>query len=380
MRLVVLFAIVPFSAACGDNFHPTGGGDDHAAVDAAPDGPDLSAGKVVVVSGDFQATGVLSTIEAPGMHLTPNAVAGIAGQDPAVRRLGDELFVINRFGGNNVTILDATTLALKDQISTGDGTNPQDVAMVGDKLYVAVLDKGEVVVIDRAHANAKTSIDLKTYDTDMDPDCESIYAFGDRLYLTCGLLHNFAADVNGEVIVVDPAHDTVATTIELPKKNPQGWLEPAPHAAGFLGDLLIPTVGNFTDPATSCLVEIATESQGAAACAIEGTDLGGYVSRVAGDWGIVFAYDGSFHQSKGALVHFAERAAGPAQQGQGELLSDLAQCGDYLFASDNAAGAKGVRVFKISDGTTATESTTDAFDVGLPPVGADAIGCMVLPR
>src|SRR5262249_23177336 len=117
-------------AGCGDNLAPSATGD-HAADAAIP-----GVATAVLVAGDFNVTGVLSTVRVPQGLVHPNAAAGVAGGDPVLRRFGDELFVVNRFNGDNVTVLARSTLGLVGQYATGPGSNPQDVAPVGRKLYV----------------------------------------------------------------------------------------------------------------------------------------------------------------------------------------------------------------------------------------------------
>src|SRR6185503_8841404 len=94
-KLFAILILALVAAGCGDNLLPA----PPAAPDAGgnPDGPDLTAGKVAVVAGDFQSTGVVSTIAAPSLDVATNAVAGVASSDPVIRRAGDELFVVNRF-------------------------------------------------------------------------------------------------------------------------------------------------------------------------------------------------------------------------------------------------------------------------------------------
>ena len=53
-----------------------------------------------------------------------NLAAGAVDQDPQTRLIAGELFIVNR-GKNNLTVLDAKTLAVKLQISTGAGSNPR---------------------------------------------------------------------------------------------------------------------------------------------------------------------------------------------------------------------------------------------------------------
>jgi len=358
------YLIVPLLlAACGDNVSP-------AAVDAAPDAPSTGAAKAVVVAGDFQSTGVLSTVDAPSLTVTQNAVAGVASSDPVVRRIGSELFVVNRYGGDNITILDGATLALVDQIGTGANTNPQDVAQVGRKLYVAALGVGAILVIDRDHPTTVNQIDVSSFDAfDQNPDCESIYAVGDKVYAACGLLQQFSPVVNGKILVIDTSNDTVSTSFDLPSMNPAGWLEKDG------GDLLIPLVPSFTDYSTGCVARVTTGTTPSASCDVSNQTLGGFALRIVDGWAIVGAYDDNFNTTKGVLVRMA---GGASQSGSTEMLKDLAVCGQYLFVGDNAMSASGIRVFQAT-GDTATELTTAPLDIGLPPGYGDNIACATTP-
>ena len=105
-RLLVLSLL----AACGDD------NDNSGTPDAGPDaGPVVATPRAVVVAGDFNpgSPGVMSVVDvAAGTIQTNVAPAGAIGEDPILRQFGDELFVVNRAAGNNVTILDASTFAL----------------------------------------------------------------------------------------------------------------------------------------------------------------------------------------------------------------------------------------------------------------------------
>src|SRR5438477_11860075 len=116
-----LFVIV--LVACGDDLVPKPG----------PDAGLPSTARAVIVAGNFMPgqPGVMSTIDTGSMAVQQRvAPSGAVGDDPMLRTVGDELFVVNRSDGNNVTILDATSFALKEQLATGAGSNPQDVAVV----------------------------------------------------------------------------------------------------------------------------------------------------------------------------------------------------------------------------------------------------------
>lgn len=364
--------------ACGgsDEFVPPG--DDDPAVDAGPD-PDAGGpapSRVAAVAGDFVATGVLSTVDAPSLAVDSAAVAGIAGSDPAIRRVGDELFVINRFGGDNVTIIDAGTLALVDQLSTGSGSNPQDVAVVGDKLYVAALGADSVLVIDRTAPSPIVEIDLSTLDDDGLPDCVSAVTVGTRVFVVCGLLDNFSPDVPGKLVVIDTSDDTVETSIDLPSMNPLGWLEPVG------ADLYVVTVPDFQDYTTGCLVRITTGATPTATCAITNDAIDGYfteISQAGGQtWGVRYAYDAGFNGSGDLVpVDLDADTMGAVLDATGVQATDLTGCGDHVYIADKAVGAEGLRVYQV-EGSSLVELTTAPLDIGLPPAFGNGLACMDL--
>ncbi len=368
-------------AACGDNDEFIPPGDDDVAPDANgnPDGPDLTVGVAVAVAGDFAGTGIVSTVDGNDLDVTQGAIAGVASGDPVIRAIGDELFVINRFGGDNVTILDAESLALIDQFSTGEDTNPQDVAVVGDKLYIAALGAGSILVVDRGNDTAITEISLATLDDDGLPDCVSVHAVGTRVYAACGLLDGFAAVENGVIAIIDTTDDTVEDTIDMPAMNPVGWFEQAPGGAGFGDDLLIST-SSFIDSSLGCLVRVSTGETPAATCGPTNVELGGGVSRIAVHfgriWAAVVAYD-NFATLSGRLVELDPETGDPepASSPSAQTVMDVAGCNAFLFVTDKADGAQGVRVYSSGG----DEVTTEALDVGLPPTFQNGLACQQLP-
>jgi hypothetical protein len=243
----VTLALVVLAAACGEdeNFLPSVDAP-VVDVDAGTDADTTPRPTAVVVTGDFSVTGILTTIDIATATPTRNALAGVAGGEPWIRRFGDEYFIVNRAGGNNVTIVGGSPLRFIDQFGTGGGSNPQDVAVVGTKLYVPIFDgMGGLKVIDRATRMVKTvTIDV---DTDNVPNCISAYAVGDRVFVACDIFDaNFVPRGAGKIAVINTADDTVATTFDLANANPFGRFVRSPETSMFGGDLLIPTVPTAT--------------------------------------------------------------------------------------------------------------------------------------
>lgn len=351
-------------AACGDDVAP-------------PEPPSKSPVRAVVVAGDFNATGVLSLVDVDAGTIRQNVLAGVVGADPVIRLIGEELFVVNRFGptGSNVTVLDAKTLEVRHQLSTGPNSNPQDVAVIGDKLYLPALGTGGVVELDRN--GARSVLSFAGLDPDGKPDCVSAWAVGTKLVIVCGVLDGFSVVRDAQVVLYETT-TTVVEAVNLAARNPVGFLQPTPTDSVFGGDLLIATA-DFGDPQSQCVVRI-DPATGLSRCAIDNAALGGIANRlgVHPTTGSLLAtgtyYDDMF-RLRGALrgISLATGAVAPTPlSADGYSISDFAVCPDgSIVATDAAAGATGVRIYR--DGQ---EQTTVPLPIGLPPVPQNGVVCL----
>jgi hypothetical protein len=377
MRNLVLVSSILALVACGDG----GGGN----PDAPPDQPDAgpSGARAVLVAGDFQTTGIVSTLDLPARMVTENAVAGVAGADPVIRDLDDgRLYVVNRFGGDNVTILNKADLSLVKQVSTGAGSNPQDVGAVGTTLVVAALGTPDLLLIDTSMpTNPITTVSLAALDPDDgNPDCNSVYVVGTTAYVACGILDSmFMPRGPGKVAVVNTTLERHDLTIDLPANNPYGQLARTPVGSVYGGDLVVGTVPSFSDFSTGCLVRISTGNTPTATCAETNMALGGYVSRAVpspeGDvlWlavaGFTPAFEG-FGSLQGIDLGSGDLWPAPISPSQ-QVIVDVAACpGGFVVAADKTMGMEGVRVWA---GTA--EATTAPLSIGLPPGTGGNIVC-----
>jgi DNA-binding beta-propeller fold protein YncE len=347
-------------AACGGN------GSD------PPDAPS----RAVIVAGNYKDMSVLSTLDLATDEVKPDVgPAAAVGIDPMLRHYGSELFVVNRFPDHSVAILDDQTLALKEQINLGDDSNPQDVAVLGNKLYVATLGTKGVTVVTRGSA-VTTEIDLSADDPDLIPDCNSIYAVDNKLYVSCGLLDGFAAVRPGKVYVVDPATRAVVPglTVTLVHKNPFGLFERIPAGAPHAGDLVISTVEDFATP--GCVERFTPgATPGTSSCMVAGADLAGYPTRIAFDGAasvMFLAVTTTFPDSDLRAFDMPTDslwagALNPAAQ----AIGDVVVCPDgSLVVADKAEAANGFRVYVSS-----AEQTTAALPIGLETFSTHGLVC-----
>lgn len=354
-RLLVLSLL----AACGDD------NDNSGTPDAGPDaGPVVATPRAVVVAGDFNpgSPGVMSVVDvAAGTIQTNVAPAGAIGEDPILRQFGDELFVVNRAAGNNVTILDASTFALVEQLGTGTGSNPQDVAVVGDTLFVATFGGTGLVALTRGSSTI-TPIDLSADDPDGKPNCSSVYRSGPNLFVACGLLDDTMQFLPprgpAKVYVVSVATKQIVDTLTLSTKNPIALFEEIPMFAPNAGDLVLPTV----DFATSegCVERISTTTPDAAGCLVTNDDLGNFAGRVAfhaveftGPVAPIVVppmmyavVPGTDFMSSDVIPYNMMSATVQGKLNTAGVIGDVATCADgTIVMSDTTMASSGVRIF-----------------------------------
>ena len=377
-RTLALLLFTTAVAACGDNLDAPDAGMSGPSVDAAPLPP-----RAVVVAGDFVPghPGVLSVVDIATKTVTTNAApAGAIGEDPVLRKKGDELFVVNRASGNNVTILKASDFSLVEQLGTGAGTNPQDVVAIGNKLYVATLGNKGGVILTRGSTTI-TTIDLSADDPDGKPNCNSVFYANSKLFFSCGLLD----DTNmflpprgpGKIYIVNPSTGTVEGSLTLTTKNPIALLEQIPLGAPKAGDLLLPTIDFSTG--MGCVERIVTTGTPASAgCVVDNAVLGGFAfaSRIAfqGNHARVAVSD----YPKGNVRDYDLAASAldtAAMTAMAQVIGDVTVCpGGEMVVTDNppppSTAANGLRIYM-----DAAEKTTAPLAIGLKPSSSHGLVC-----
>jgi DNA-binding beta-propeller fold protein YncE len=357
--------------ACGDN---TGNSNADAKtsdqIDAAANDSAPARMTGLAIAGDFAAAGFLARIDVTTATVEKNAVPGAADKDPVSRMIGEELFILNR-DLNNLTVLDRKTLAVKLQVSTGAGSNPQDAAVAGNKIYVPALGGKGVVVVTRGSMTT-TEIDLSNLDGDGRPDCNSAVVVGTQLFVQCGLLKDFASAA-GKVVVIDTATDKPTHTLTLPFVNPFGQMIQSPATSKFAGELLVTTVPDFDTG--GCVVRIkpgTTPTVGQ--CAIENLALSAFPAQLAvsADEKVLFAAIKGF--SPGAQLRQIDLTTGAISASLSSIaqtISAIAPCPDgSLLVADGDAISFGIRIYGKSG-----EVTSQPLDIGVKPISGAGLHC-----
>ena len=181
-----------------------------AASAAAP--ADAAQSRAFVVTTDFQ-TGGMSAIDLSTRAVSVD-VASVY-KDARARWHGGLVYVLNRFGADNVQILNpATGYSTVRQFSVGNGANPSDIVVVSPtKAYVSAYDRAQLQKWNPATGASLGSIDLSAFaDADGLPEADHMARFGRWLFVALQRLdrtQGFIPTDSSLVVVIDTATDAV---------------------------------------------------------------------------------------------------------------------------------------------------------------------------
>ncbi|MBN2071147.1 MAG: T9SS type A sorting domain-containing protein [Candidatus Krumholzibacteriota bacterium] len=339
----------------------------------------FSAGAVdyaFVTTTDYES-GSAARILLDGSHTTATGIASIHS-DAVARWYNELVYVVNRGGADNIQILDpGAGYATIGQYSTGNGSNPQDIAFRSEtKAYISTFDTNELLIMNTITGEITGSIDLSSF-ADGDGLCEMAYIFikHDILFVAIQRIdrNNYWGPVGDSYIaVIDCAADTLidcdgavpgVQSIPLTGTNP--FSEIIFDEAS--GKLHLSCVGWFgmQDGGIEIINPYTFQSEGylltetAAGGDINNFDLAG------GAKGYAVVTNSSFHTE---LVSF-DRASGTKTAtlySPGAWVINDIGISPYgeLFLADQTPTDPGIRVY---DTATDMEITSHPIDTGLPP-------------
>jgi hypothetical protein len=330
--------------------------------------------RAVVVTSDFE-TGVLATVRVRAPHATARLDTPIHS-DAVVRVVGDRVYVVNRFLGDNLQVLDRG-LTTRLQCSTGPGSNPHDVAVVGPhKAYVTRYDERALWIVDPGAGSCagfrEGAIDLGAFaDADGLPEMDQMALVGDRLFVSVERLdrtRRFAPTGPSALVVVDTATDQVTGSIELAGSNVFGDASGIVREPGT-GKLVVATVGDFFRTGDGGLERVDPESLASEGFVITESALGGNVTDFVlasptKGYAVLFVPSApprnvlvAFDPSRGVVTRRLLTSV--------NYLADVALAPDgTLWLADQTLPAPGIRIFDVE---TDRRLTRGVIDVGLPP-------------
>ncbi len=149
-------------------------------------------------------------------------------QDSRIHAGGQYIYVLERFGADNLVRVDAAKLGIGDaaveyQKSLGAGANPEDVAIVSSSLgWLALSGRGYLLKFNPATGLAMDSIDISAYSQDSTPSPQAVALalYGDTLCVVLQRLTSWSPNHPGLLLLLDANKGSIMDTIALLGHNP----------------------------------------------------------------------------------------------------------------------------------------------------------------
>lgn len=333
LTLTAASALALYMTACSDN------------STSADDDP-LKPGSVYVFGSDYK-TGELRWVSEDGVSEDSKEF----NQDSKIVGIDGNLFVLERYGADNLALVDVSDNKVKWQKDLGDGANPSDVVKANkDEVWVALEGAAKFVKV-----SVKDGEVVKTVKTDgfnqgkaSTPNLVDFEVSGDTLFALFQRSENYAYPVPGLLALYKLSNGDLLDTIKLAKKNPM--------AMGFAkGKLYIASQGEYnadggTDADDKRGIEVVDFGKKNTSVVVDGEKLGGGVYAFAVDpEGVAFAaiYKG-FGDVPLAKVDLSEKSVKTVSEVsdvEGSLVFD--DVDGVLYIGDR--GSKG-GLFKYDEG------------------------------
>lgn len=198
---------------------------------------DVLANQAIITTTDYSSGSFssldLSTNTATNDHLTIHS-------DAVVRTYRDKVYIINRLGQDNVLVLDHRDLKTPlTQYSTGNGSNPHDMAFVSEeKAYISRYGQTQLLIVNPVSGDLLGEVELSVFaDADGLPEVSQLALYGNHLFAACQRLDRDNGWVPTDVSVIavvdvltDQVVDVDANTagvqgIVMASKNPAGAVQ-----------------------------------------------------------------------------------------------------------------------------------------------------------
>lgn len=315
--LVCLF--LSFLTACGsvDNISPDSS-DDTSSDDTSSNG-DISADEIVGVESvfffatDFASSGQLYTASMDPVGALLNTEVSLLGSSAGIRLYDGLIYVLHDGfsvgSSDNVQIIDPSNgYTTINQWSTGNGTNPSDIVVIGSKAYITLYnpesDQSGESVDENGHPSDLIVMNLETGaiekrisffdflndDGNRTGNADQMVMVGDKLYVCLQDLEFFDPNAAGKIGIVNVTTNAVEGVILLQGRNPVSIVYSEDENKIFVAnqapyDFML---GNFDTSLPYGGIEIVS-LVGNATTLINDEDLGGYVERLALSADSVFA-------------------------------------------------------------------------------------------
>lgn len=257
----------------------TDGGDEN------PDTTSIADSAFIAVGMSDFASGALGFMQSSDSSLHTSSVA--VHNDLALVAQGERLYVLERFGADNIMRIDPVTDKVVYQESFEDNSNPTDLVEIDSTLaWVSMGSASYMLGIDPATGKETKRIDLSAYAVEGQgsPNAEALTICGSKLIVMIQRLEDWAPNLPGLLLVADAQTGNVEDTIALHFANPAAMV----CLGSTQNDLFVATAGvlpwdGAIVPDSSRGVERVNIATGTSTVLTTDVQLGGAASAIALD-------------------------------------------------------------------------------------------------
>ena len=266
LMLATASSLAFYMTACSDN------------STSADDDP-LKPGSVYVFGSDYK-TGELRWVSEDGVSEDSKEF----NQDSKIVGIDGNLFVLERYGADNLALVDVSDNKVKWQKDLGDGANPSDVVKANkDEVWVALEGAAKFVKVAVKDGKITKTVETKKFNQGKasTPNLVDLEVSGDTLFALFQRSENYAYPAPGLLALYKLSNGDLLDTIKLAKKNPM--------AMGFAkGKLYIASQGEYnesygTDADDKRGIEVVDFGKKNTSVVVDGKKLGGGVYAFAVD-------------------------------------------------------------------------------------------------
>jgi hypothetical protein len=318
--------------------------------------PDDSGIRIAVttIATDYTAAN-FEIISGNNYSVSRNLIPGLH-TDNVVRVFGGGIYILERYGKDNVIKYDAKAMAVEYQQNIGTGLNIQDIAVVSEtKAYISCNDHSGLIVFNPKTGVKVSEIDLSQFNAyagtdsaEARPFMSSLAVHADYLYVACQRLNGmFEVADTSLIAVIDILTDAVVTSIKLNRQNPASM--------SALGNrLLVSSSGDwFGGNATAGIEMIDLTNNENLGLIADGNDFGGTLGNV-----IFISPDKAYATVTAGwpnnyIIDFnpQTKTIGAPIDGISDGSGGLAYDGSKLYVGDRGLGAAGVALVNPSTNT-----------------------------
>ncbi len=149
--------------------------------------------------------------------------------DVKLRTVGNRIYVIDRSQAVVSVLEPNTSLTPVLQFNVGEGTNPQDIAVIGSKGFVTRFDSTELAVVDVTTGTLTATVDLSEFADEVDnyPEMAAAVTAAGKVWVAVQRWERtpppdwWNAPTVSNLVAVDPDTNEITERITLTGTNPQ---------------------------------------------------------------------------------------------------------------------------------------------------------------